>query len=215
LLSIVIPTLNEVRRIELLARHLAAVVPDAEIVLVDGGSTDGTGAAAEGVGLRVIRPGTTGRGAQMNAGVEATTGDQLLFLHADTDLPVGAERAVADALADPDVAIGAFAVRLDHRSPGLAIIELGIHLRSRYGRMPYGDQALFCRRPTFDALGGYRTDLALMEDADLVRRAKTLGRVEVLDREVVTSARRWREHGVLKVTAWNWWMTARFLSRRL
>lgn len=190
-------------------------MPEAEVVVVDGGSADGTADVAEAVGLRVIRDVGPGRAMQLNAGAAATTGEHLLFLHADTDLPVGTVGEVSRALADEALAVGAFSARLDHRSVGLAIIELGIHLRSRFGHMPYGDQALFCRRSTFEQLGGYREDLPIMEDADFVRRARAAGRVEVLDLEVVTSARRWREHGVLKVTAWNWWITAKFLLGRL
>lgn len=212
MLSIVVPTLNEAERVGLLGRHLGAVAPGVEVVVVDGGSTDGTPAAARAAGLTVVEASRPGRGVQMNEGAAVATGDHLLFLHADTALPVGVGGLVAGALADPAISLGAFTVRLDRQTAALAVIELGIRLRCRFGRLPFGDQALFLRRETFDALGGYRP--IFMEDADLVRRARALGGLVVLPAEVVTSARRWEEHGVLRTTARNWVLTAKFLSGR-
>ncbi len=209
-LSIVVPALNEAPRVGALARRLQAVAPYAEVVLVDGGSDDGTPAAARAAGLRVIEGAGRGRAVQMNAGAAATSGDQLIFLHADTALPVGVSRWVADTLADPDVALGAFALRLDRRTPALIAVEWGIALRCRLARLPYGDQALFLRRATFDALGGFRP--GPLEDPDLVRRAARLGRIVVRPEHVVTSARRWEEHGALRTTLRNWAVMGRFFG---
>jgi rSAM/selenodomain-associated transferase 2 len=210
MLSIVVPTWNEADRMAPLARRLSEVAPGAEVVVVDGGSDDGTVEAARAAGLRAVaEPDRRGRARQMNRGAEETRGELLLFLHADTALPMGVEQAVADALADPEVALGAFGLRLDRRSAGLRIIEAGIRIRNRLWRMPYGDQALFCRRETFEALGGY-AELPYLEDPDLVVRARKLGRVVVLPQTVVTSARGWQGRSILAITLRNWWWMTRF-----
>ncbi len=208
-LAIVVPVLDEVERIPALAAHLRTVGAD-EVVLVDGGSTDGSVEAARAEGLRVLTDGGRGRARQMNAGAAATGAELLLFLHADTLLPRGARALVEQTLVD-GVALGAFGFRLDHRPLALRIVELGVGLRSRLRGLPLGDQALFLRRSTFEQLGGY-APYGSLEDMDLVERARALGRVAVRPEPVTTSARLWREHGVLRVTAHNWWVTARFLA---
>lgn len=212
MLSIVIPALNEAERMGPLARHLRAVAPDAEVVVVDGASSDGTAEAARRAGLRVIADETArrGRAVQMNRGAAGTVGEHLLFLHADTTLPVGVQGLVSRALADPGVALGAFGFRLDRRTLPLRLVEFGVALRNRGPRpLPYGDQALFCRRQTFEALGGY-TELPFMEDPDLVVRARGEGRVLVLDADAVTSARAWQGRSALAVTLRNWATIVRF-----
>lgn len=213
MLSIVVPTLNEAERMGPLARHLRAVAPDAEVLVVDGASEDGTAAAAREAGLRVIEdaPERRGRARQMNRGAAETSGEHLLFLHADTVLPVGVQTLVGHALADPGVALGAFSFRLDRRTWPLRLVEIGVALRNRGPRpLPYGDQALFCRRQVFDALGGY-AELPWMEDPDLVLRARRIGRVVVLRRDAVTSARAWEGRSALAVTLRNWSTIVRFL----
>ena len=212
-LSIVVPTLNEAARMAPLARHLREVAPGAQVVVVDGASTDGTAEAARAVGLSVVEDPKElrGRARQMNRGAAQTTGEHLLFLHADTQLPPGAEALVADALADPGVALGAFDFRLDRRTPSLRLVELGVRLRNRGPRpLPYGDQALFCRRQIFELLGGY-ADLPWMEDPELVLRARRLGRVVVLRQAATTSARAWEGRSTLAITLRNWTTIARFL----
>jgi len=210
-LSIIVPTLNEADRMGPLARHLRAVAPGAEVLVVDGESSDGTAEAARRAGLRVLEDRGRGRGRQMNRGAAGTWGEHLLFLHADTDLPVGVEQAVERTLAEADVALGAFTFRLDRRTLPLRLVEFGVRLRNRGPRpLPYGDQALFCRRQTFEALGGY-AELPCMEDPELVLRARRLGRVVVLDREAVTSARAWEGRSALAVTLRNWAIITRFL----
>lgn len=208
-LSIIVPALDEAPRVGLLRRHLAAVVPDAELWLVDGGSTDGTAESAEQAGFSVEWS-ECGRWRQMNAGVAAASGDTLLFLHADTMLPVGAAAAVERCLLE-GAAVGAFTFRLDDRRPSLRFMEIGVGLRSRWMGLPLGDQALFCRRQTFDVLGGF-ADLPFLEDMDFVDRARRHGPIVTLPDEVVTSARVWRARGVWRTMAWNWWVTARYRS---
>lgn len=206
-LSIVIPALNEAAELPFLARHLHAVAPGVDLVVVDGRSEDGTADVARGLGLRTLEA-ERGRAAQMNAGAAAVDGDQLLFLHVDTRLPVGVVPAVGRALADPAVRVGAFRFQLDQRGPGLRIIEVGVGLRCRLMSLPLGDQALFCRRAVFEELGGF-SPLPFLEDMDFVARAR--GGVVVLDEPAITSARLYRDRGLLRVTAWNWWVTQRYL----
>lgn len=208
-LSIIVPALDEAPHIAALRRHLAAVVPEAELWLVDGGSTDGTPELARTAGFAVLRT-DRGRWRQMNAGAAESTGDTLLFLHADTRLPVGAAMAAERCLAG-GAALGAFTFRLDDRRASLRLMEAGVGLRSRWLGLPLGDQALFCRRSTFEALGGFGP-LALLEDMDFVARARRRGPVVTLPDEVVTSARVWRSRGVWRTMAWNWWVTARYFG---
>jgi len=208
-LSIIVPTLHEVHRIPGLAGHLRACAPGAQVIIVDGGSEDGTAEEARREGLEIIER-APGRAHQMNQGVWEATGDHLLFLHADTRLPERAEELVAATLADPSVALGAFAFRFAERGRRLAFVEAGARLRSAIRPTPYGDQCLFLRRETFNQLDGFG-DLPAMEDFDLVERARALGSIRVLDEEAVTSARRYLDRGPLRLMLRHWWLSFRFL----
>lgn len=196
-LSVVIPTLGEASRIGSLVASLLR--PGVEVIVADGGSADGTRALAREAGARVVlaRP---GRGPQLNEGAAIARGERLLFLHADTTLPADFPTIVAATLAEPAVAVGAFRFALDRRSLGHRLVEWGVRLRCATARTPYGDQALFLRRATFDALGGF-APFPLLEDLDLVRRARRVGRVVVVPHPAITSARRWDRHGLLRTIA--------------
>jgi rSAM/selenodomain-associated transferase 2 len=204
--AVIVPVLDEARVAPALAARLTALAartsPGAEVVVVDGGSRDGTAALLERAGLRVIRA-ERGRGAQMNAGAAATRAPALLFLHADTALPDGALAAVDAALADPRTVGGCFRVRIASRDPRLRVASRLINLRSRLLPSASGDQALFVRRDAFEHLGGYRP-LPLMEDLDFVARLSRLGRFRLLPAAVETSARRWEQHGVTRTIALMW-----------
>lgn len=195
MVAVIIPTLNEAANI---AATLAAV-GNAEVIVADGGSGDDTAELAAKLGVRVIEA-NGGRAAQQNAGAAATRAPLLLFLHADTRLPAGWAEVVRRTLADPRVALAAFRLAIDGATFGERIVAAGANLRSRAWGLPYGDQALFLRRETFERLGGFAT-LPIMEDWDLARRAKRFGRIAVVDPAVTTSARRWRKLGVLR-TLW-------------
>lgn len=197
-LAIVIPTLNEAANIEAVLASVLAE-PGVEAVVADGGSWDGTPALAARAGAVVIEA-AGGRAAQQNAGAAATRGDMLLFLHGDTRLPDGWAAMVREALAVPDVALGAFRLEIEGATFPERIVAAGANLRSRAWGLPYGDQALFLRRSTFERLGGFAA-LPIMEDWDLARRARRLGRIAILRAAVTTSARRWRKLGVLR-TLW-------------
>lgn len=208
-LSVVIPTLNEE---DAIAATLAAAQQDArhvEIIVADGGSTDRTRDIAQSAGAQVLHvPG--GRAAQINAGAAAATGGILLFLHADTRLPEGYSEFVRAALDQPGVAAGAFRFRLDAEIGAYRILERLVNWRSHVLQMPYGDQALFMKADVFKALGGY-TDLPIMEDFEMVRGLKRRGHICILDVASVTSARRWKDRGILKTTILNQAVIAGYL----
>jgi len=202
-LSIIIPALDERANLARLLPELLAREPDAELIVVDGGSTDDSHAVVARVaGVRWVRS-APGRARQMNAGVAAAHGDVLLFLHADTALPDGAGRAIRAALADPAVVAGRFDVRLDSRRPLLRVVAWMMNRRSRLTGISTGDQAIFVRRAVFDALGGY-ANIPLMEDVELTRRLKRRGRLAALPLRVTTSARKWEREGAIRTIVLMW-----------
>ena len=208
--------LNEERAI---ARTLDAIAAGAsgaevivEVIVVDGGSTDRSCEEARPrcATLLVARRGLA---RQMNAGAAAAQGDALVFVHADTLMPRSFAGDIAAALADPAVIGGRFDLQLDDNAPLLRLIGWLISARSRLSRTGTGDQAIFVRREMFERLGGYR-DIALCEDLDLARRLKRAGRVACLRSRVTTSARRWRERGVVATTIADVVHPGRIFTRR-
>lgn len=197
-IGVVIPAYNEATLIEAAVRRLGGVA----VVVADAGSTDATASLARAAGAAVIVE-RRGRGAQQNAGAAALPEvNAYVFLHADTELPAGWAGEVERVLG-ADAAVGAFRLSI----PGHAIVAAGANLRSRAFGLPYGDQALFMRAETFSKLGGFRS-LPIMEDYDLVRRAKKLGRVGIAQNAVITSARRWDRRGAVRTTLVNQIMLA-------
>ena len=219
--SVVIPALNEA---EAIAASIAALPAGAdEIVVADGGSEDGTRASAEKAGVKVISA-PRGRGPQMNAGAAASTGDAIVFLHADTRLPADAFELVRGLLANEDVAGGAFHLAINgHGSFNgpdtghnwfYAFTARNANIRSKLLGAPYGDQAFFVKRPAFDALAGYK-NIPYCEDLDFIRRLRSQGRVIIAPAAVSTSGRRWEKHGRLAVTIRNGLLFFRFWLGRL
>ncbi|MDA1196009.1 MAG: TIGR04283 family arsenosugar biosynthesis glycosyltransferase [Planctomycetota bacterium] len=199
-LAVIVPTLNEGPRLRatLEAIRGASAV---ELIVVDGGSRDDTCAVAEAYGARVVHS-APGRAQQMNAGADAAYSGTLLFCHADTHLPPGYEEHVQATLARPRTALGAFDLALRGPEPGLRRIERAVRRRSRRWLGPYGDQCLFLRRSVFNALRGLRA-LPILEDLDLVQRARRLGRIEIAAASASSSARYWRRHGFIRGTLRN------------
>lgn len=200
-LTIVLPALNEAA---IIAGGLQALAPlrarGAEIIVVDGGSTDGTAQLAEPFADCVITV-TRGRGAPMNAGAAHGSGDVLLFLHADTLLPADADRLIAAALTRR--AWGRFDLRIAGQHPFLAVIARMINWRSRLTGIATGDQAIFVTREAFDAVGGF-PELPLMEDIAMSRRLKRLCRPFCIATPAITSGRRWERDGVVRTILLMW-----------
>ncbi|MGE3484690.1 MAG: TIGR04283 family arsenosugar biosynthesis glycosyltransferase [Nitrospira sp.] len=210
-ISVIIPTFNEERSLPRTLACLSASDP-AEIIIVDGGSTDGTLTRAQEfcahtATARVIMA-PRGRASQMNEGAKASQGEVLLFLHADTQLPPQTERIVGLALTSPSVVGGRFDVRFDSSSPWSQVISSFMNRRSRLTGIATGDQALFVRREVFEMLGGF-SEIPLMEDIEFSRRLQQAGRIMALRETVVTSFRRWDTHGPLRTILLMW--TLRFL----
>jgi len=202
-LSIVIPVLDEAAAIgETLAALASYRGRGAEIVVVDGGSRDGTSEMARPLADHVITA-PRGRGSQMNAGAAAAHGDVLLFLHADTGLPPEADRLVVDALGRTQHAWGRFDVTIAGRSPLLPIVAVMMNWRSRVTGIATGDQALFMTRAAFARARGF-PDIALMEDVVMSRRLKAISPPACLTARVTTSGRRWDRDGVLRTIFMMW-----------
>ncbi|TWT13807.1 TIGR04283 family arsenosugar biosynthesis glycosyltransferase [Reyranella sp. CPCC 100927] len=202
MLSIVIPVLDEAATIAQALQRLAPLRErGAEVIVVDGGSSDATAAHARPLADRVERA-PRGRASQMNAGAALARGDTLMFLHADTVLPDDADRLIAAALAG-GARWGRFDVRIEGTHPMLAVVAWSMNLRSRLSGIATGDQAMFVCRETFAAAGGF-PDIALMEDIALSRALKQRGRPACLRARVTTSGRRWQKHGVLRTIALMW-----------
>lgn len=197
-LSVIIPALNEAMGLPLLLRDLRRLdAHGLEILVVDGGSTDGTIAGAEAGGATVLRT-TPGRARQLAAGATAARGDWLLFLHADSRLGPAAIQALATALDRPrPFAVAVFHFAIDLPGGWKGFIERGQALRETLFGLPYGDQGLLVRRDSYEAAGGY-PDLPIMEDVALVRGLRRRHHIHRLPAPLLTSGRRYRERGVLR-----------------
>ena len=193
-ISVVIPTLDEadcvIQAIESVTR------PGVEVIVVDGGSRDETVRLAHEAGARVL-PCERGRARQLRWGGERSTGDVVVFLHADTTLSAGWKRDILAALEDPACVGGAFAFRFAERGLRERWIEGWVSLRVALFGLPYGDQAIFVRRDVLEGMGGVPI-VPLMEDLDLVYAIKSAGRLQMLQQRAVTSSRRYAAHGGLR-----------------
>ncbi len=204
MLSIVVPVLNEQSQINAAVEHIRAQSFDGayEIIVVDGDPNGGT--------IRVVRDeavtciaGSKGRGRQMNAGACVSRGDVLLFLHADTRLPPSALTNVRRVLESGKYVGGAFDLAIDSQRWILKYIAARANMRSRWNRIPYGDQAIFIRKDYFEKIGGFK-DIPLMEDVDLMWRIRKDGReIHILRDKATTSARRWEREGAICTTLKN------------
>ena len=207
-ISVVIPTLDEASRI---AESIESVVGSGvEVIVVDGGSTDETCHLARDIGVRVFAS-ERGRARQLRLGGEKSTGNTVLFLHADTRLEAGWQEAVSKTLSDPACAGGAFAFRLAEHGWRERWIEKGVALRVALLGLPYGDQAIFVRRDVLERMGGIPI-VPMMEDLDLVRAIKRAGRLEMSTLTATTSARRYTRGGLLRTLVLHqlallvWWL---------
>ncbi len=201
-ISIIVPVLNEADGIGAALHALAQErVQGAEVIVVDGGSSDATLGRCDGLADFVL-VGPRGRARQMNFGAARATGTVLLFLHADTRLPPGALTLVQAAV-DAGHDWGRFDVSIEGGSRMFPLIATLMNWRSRLSGIATGDQAIFVRRDVFDALGGF-PDQPLMEDIELCKRLRRRGRPACLAQCVVTSGRRWEQRGVWRTIVLMW-----------
>jgi hypothetical protein len=199
-ISIIIPALNEA---ECLGQTVAGLIgqPGVEVIVADGGSRDRTVPLATAAGAKIILA-PPGRGSQQNAGARAAQGRVLLFLHADTRLPDGFAMQIRDALGRPGIAAGAFRFAVDATGWRFRLLEYCTNWRAACFGLPYGDQALFLPAARFQAMGGFR-EIALLEDLELVRRLRKMGRIALLATPALTSPRRWHRLGWARTTVIN------------
>lgn len=227
-IAVIVPALNEAVALPKtitnlfstcsLPQTLGCVPPT--VIVVDGGSNDESEAilwalATSHPTLRTMRyPLPPSRGGQQTFGAQKTTTPILLFLHADTMLPPGWDAAILSVLSSENPpALGAFTLSLPNPITfALRVILYGASIRARYGGLPYGDQAYFLRRTTFDMVGGF-PNVPIMEDLELLKRIRRLsmGSIAVLPDRVETSARRWIKNGVFWNTALNQLLVAAWL----
>jgi rSAM/selenodomain-associated transferase 2 len=195
--SIVVPALNEAGRIESCLQRLRSDFPDCELVVVDGGSTDGTFDLAARHACTV--GGAAGRATQMNAGAAVTSGDILWFIHADCRVAADALDLLRRAVVDPGLVGGGLQLRFEQRSLGLDYLAATSNLRARRLHWIFGDQAMFVRRDVFDSVGGF-PEIPLMEDLEMSRILRRRGRLVVLPTTVTASARRLVDQGPWRMT---------------
>lgn len=241
--SVVVPVLNEAAALPGLLDHLRgqlrgntprtaladqAGLVEHEVIVVDGGSSDGSQSLCEpspfgrsraggecetqdaGFRLRLVSA-PVGRAVQMNAGAAAATGDVLLFLHADCRLGAGAIDALKGVIERTPVVGGAFRHRIAGKHWLLRVIEFGDNLRAGCLGLYYGDQGIFCRRTVFQRMGGW-PEIPLMEEYPFCRALRREGPVRLLRRTVYSSDRRWRAAGIVRTTLRNWSLVARYLA---
>jgi rSAM/selenodomain-associated transferase 2 len=203
-LSIVIPVLNEGAQLTSCLQCLQGLrQAEAELIVVDGGSMDDSVERATAQADLVISS-PRGRSLQMNAGAAKARGDYLLFLHSDTRLPVGFSSHWLS-----DNVWGFFPVKLSGDGWAFWVIERAMSCRARISGIGTGDQTLFLRRNIFDQIGGFAA-IPLMEDVEICRRLKTLCPPRVLSSPVETSARRWRQRGIVNTVLQMWWLRLAF-----
>lgn len=199
MISVIVPVLNEAATIRPALSELLAQAGDFEVIVVDGGSNDGTWETAGQVaGVRCIRSGK-GRGRQMNAGAAQARGELLLFLHADTRLPPGAFEAIERAR-KAGVQAGAFTHRFGADDWRLRLISAGHNMKCRLNRIYYGDHGIFVAGDVFERAGGF-PEVPILEDVIFCERLRKLARGRLLPEVATTDARRFLRHGVWRSTA--------------
>lgn len=203
-ISVIIPVLHEASGINRIIGHIRTLEhgDSVEIIVIDGDAERSTIKAIQDP-LVIKAVSGQGRSIQMNRGAALSSGEIMLFLHADTFLPHDAFVLIQQAMKDGTVAAGSFELGIDSDRWCFRITEAYVRLRTRLTKVPFGDQAIFVRKDFFNTIGGYLS-IPLMEDVDLMRRIKSHGgRIAIVPRQVSTSARRWEKEGVLFCTIRN------------
>jgi rSAM/selenodomain-associated transferase 2 len=197
-ISIIVPVLNEAASIERFLKRLGARTGRAELIVVDGGSSDGSFNLAQHHCDRCLRA-SPGRAVQMNAGARAASADRLWFLHADCEVPAGCLEQISDALRDPQVVGGFFRIRIPNRQLVYRLTDSFAHYAGLLLRMRFGDHGFFCRRTAFEEIGGF-PELPLMEDAEFFGKLRRLGRIVIIPSRLISSPRRYERIGPWRLT---------------
>jgi rSAM/selenodomain-associated transferase 2 len=197
--SVIVPVLNEAQLLGDFLRQVRAVSSDLEIIVVDGGSCDGSISIAEGLAdLVIVAP--RGRVSQMNAGAEIARGSVFWFLHADSNVPPASVERILAVLADPGIAGGCFRLRYPRREWIYRVSDSLGNVGVRLFGFALGDHGIFCRREAFTAAGGY-PDVPILEDAELCRRLNRRGRMHQLREPIVSDPRTFEKCGRYRTTA--------------
>lgn len=207
-LTVIIPTLNEASTLIQTLEPLQRWRDRIELIVADGGSTDGTREAARPLVDQVIAC-PLGRARQMNHATQAATGDAFLFLHADTRLPADFLTRIESTLASERHLWGRFDIRFEPSNRSMNVVAWMVNRRSRLTGVCTGDQAIFVRAQVFRDFGGFE-DMPLMEDIEFSRRLRYLTPPACLDAKVVTSSRRWMQHGIIRTVLLMWWLRLLF-----
>ncbi len=208
-LSIIIPARNEAANIVATLTPLQAMrAQGVEVIVVDGGSTDETCARANGLCDQIVNC-AAGRAIQMNAGAAIAKGETLLFLHADSHIPINADTLIREALKDHTRHWGRFDVIISGQHPMLKVIAWCMNHRSRISGIATGDQGIFVRRDTFNNIGRFPHQ-ALMEDVQISVRLKKIAVPVCLRERIITSGRRWEKHGVWRTILTMWHIRLRY-----
>lgn len=201
-LSIIIPALNEAANLPLLLAQLAPLrARGAQVIVADGGSSDGSPELLADLGQWLPAP--RGRARQMNAGAGIASGEVLWFVHADSQLPADADQLIAAALASGQHCWGRFDVAISGRPWMLKVVARMINWRSRLSGIATGDQGIFVLRSTFESLGGF-AELPLMEDIELCTRLRRLSKPACIRQRLTTSGRRWQTRGLWRTIFLMW-----------
>lgn len=199
-LSIIIPVLNEEKQLPQCLQALP-VRDDVELILIDGGSSDNSLAIARQYNC-ITTTVLGGRAKQLQQGAHIAQGQSLLFLHADCLLPSSFDILINETLKDHTVSCGAFSLAIDAKGLKYSLVSWGANLRSRRSQLPYGDQGLFMKKSLYEQAGGFPT-MPIMEDYVFVKTLGKFGKVITLPAKITTSARRWRNMGVIRTTLIN------------
>lgn len=206
--SVIIPMWNEAAAIVETLKSLLSLAPD-EVIVVDATSDDGAAELARGVASDriTVLSSARGRGVQQNVGARASSGDVLLFLHADCRLAPNAITAIRECVARrPNIAWGCLRMKVCDNDYRFRLIDAAAHLRSGMLGIAYGDQGIFMRRWAFEAVGGF-PEIALMEDVFVSAELRRLGRPALVGATIEVSPRRWKKKGLIRQTLTNWTLT--------
>lgn len=207
--SVIVPVFNEATLIQPFLARLRQQAPDAEIIVVDGASTDGTDQLAAGFCDRLLSTGECSRATQMNAGARAAGGDIFWFLHADVEVPWGCLDEIRRIMCNPRVSGGYFRIRLPQPIV-YRLTDSFAHYAGLLLRMRCGDHGIFCRRSAFVDAGGF-PNVPVMEDVEFFRRLRSCGRVVHSKRRITASARRYEAVGRVHLTFAYGWIATLYL----